>query len=161
MAECVQTGPLPAGVFTRLRCDALLQAVILSTSGAVLNLGRAVRTVSAAQRKALTARDQGCVVPGCTAPLAACDAHHVKWWRHGGATDLQNLVLLCGAHHSAVHAGTWSLTIINGMPWVIPPRWLDEHQQPVRNTYPTATHHADHLAHQLGLWHDPPHPPDG
>ena len=100
MAECVQTGPLPAGVFTRLGCDALLQAVILSTSGAVLNLGRAVRTVSAAQRKALTARDQGCVVPGCTAPLAACDAHHVKWWRHGGPTDLHNLVLLCGAQLS-------------------------------------------------------------
>jgi Domain of unknown function (DUF222) len=161
-AECLQTGPLTTGTFARLGCDALLQAVILSTSGAVLNLGRTVRTVTAAQRKALTARDQGCVIPGCTAPLAACDAHHIHWWRHGGNTDLQNLVLLCTAHHSAIHAGTWTLTIINGIPWVIPPRWVDPQQQPIRNTYPTATHHADHLGHQLRLWHDPPpHPPDG
>jgi hypothetical protein len=80
----------------------------------------------------------------------------VVWWRHGGRTDLANLVLLCGAHHTAVHAGTWTLTIINGIPWVIPPRWLDETQQPLRNTYPTATHHADHLGHQLRIWHDPP-----
>jgi hypothetical protein len=161
-AECVQTGPLPAGTLARLGCDALLQAVVLSTSGAVLNLGRTVRTVSAAQRKALIARDRGCIIPGCTAPLAACDAHHIQWWRHGGATDLQNLALACSAHHSAIHAGTWQLTIINGLPWVIPPPWLDPDQQPVRNTYPTATHHADHLGHQLGLWHDPPpHSPDG
>jgi hypothetical protein len=156
MPECLQTGPVPAGVFARLACDALLQAVILSSSGAVLNLGRTVRTVSAAQRKALIARDKGCVVPGCTAPLAACDAHHVQWWRHGGKTDLQNLVMVCSAHHTAVHAGTWTLTIINQIPWVIPPRWLDPQQRPVRNTYPNATHTADHLGHQLRLWHDPP-----
>ena len=68
MAECAQTGPVPAGVFARLCCDALLQAVVLSSSVAVLNLGRTVRTVSAAQRKALIARDRGCVVPGAPRP---------------------------------------------------------------------------------------------
>jgi hypothetical protein len=71
------------------------------------------------------------------------------------------LVLVCSAHHTAIHAGTWHLTIINQIPWVIPPHWLDPQQRPVRNTYPNATHAADHLGHQLGLWHDPPPARDG
>jgi len=82
-----------------------------------------------------------------------CDAHHVQWWRHGGATDLQNLVLTCSAHHSGIHAGTWQLTIINGVPWVIPPHWLDPHQRPVRNTYPTVM--MEVVMFPVGLTHYP------
>jgi hypothetical protein len=33
------------------------------------------------------------------------DAHHVRHWLHGGATSLDNLVLVCRAHHRAVHEG--------------------------------------------------------
>jgi hypothetical protein len=91
MADCVQTGPLTPGTLGLLGCDALLQAVFLTPSGAVLNLGRTVRTASTAQRRALLARDRGCVVPGCTAPLAAVDVHHITYWRHGGGTDLDNV----------------------------------------------------------------------
>jgi hypothetical protein len=91
LAECVQTGPLPAGTLSRLGCDAVIQTALTAPSGAVLDLGRAVRTVTPTQRKALVARDRGCVVPGCAAPIAACDAHHITWWRHGGHTDLANL----------------------------------------------------------------------
>ena len=29
--------------------------------------------------------------------------HHVQWWIHDGPTDLDNLILLCPAHHRAVH----------------------------------------------------------
>jgi hypothetical protein len=31
-------------------------------------------------------------------------------WVDGGPTDLDNLVLLCRAHHRAVHEGGWQLT---------------------------------------------------
>ena len=41
--------------------------------------------------------------PGCTA--RRCDAHHVEHWIDGGATTLDNLVLLCRRHHRAVHEG--------------------------------------------------------
>jgi N-acyl-D-aspartate/D-glutamate deacylase len=75
----------------RLSCDAVLYKVLTSPTGAVLDLGRAVRTVTPAQRRALTARDRGCIIPGCTAPLAACDAHHIHYWRHGGRTDITNV----------------------------------------------------------------------
>ncbi|HIW67789.1 MAG TPA: HNH endonuclease, partial [Candidatus Dietzia merdigallinarum] len=30
----------------------------------------------------------------------ACDAHHLIAWLLGGATDLENLTLLCRRHHS-------------------------------------------------------------
>jgi hypothetical protein len=30
-------------------------------------------------------------------------------WIHGGATDMENLVLLCRRHHWMVHEGEWQL----------------------------------------------------
>jgi hypothetical protein len=74
-----------------------------------LDLGRATRVVSPAQRQALAVRDGGCVFPGCSRPLAWCEAHHVRHWLDGGPTDLDNLALLCRAHHRAVHEGGWRL----------------------------------------------------
>jgi Domain of unknown function (DUF222)/HNH endonuclease len=70
-----------------------------------LEVGRATRVVSPAQRTALAVRDGGCRFPGCDRPLAWCEAHHLRHWLHGGPTDLENLVLLCRAHHRAVHEG--------------------------------------------------------
>jgi hypothetical protein len=37
-------------------------------------------------------------------------AHHIRFWADGGATETQNLALLCRRHHKAVHEGGWSLT---------------------------------------------------
>jgi Domain of unknown function (DUF222) len=74
-----------------------------------LDVGRATRVVSPTQRSALTVRDGGCRFPGCDRPVAWCDAHHLRHWLHGGATDLGNLVLLCPGHHHAVHEGGWRL----------------------------------------------------
>ena len=44
-------------------------------------------------RRALAARDRLCRFPGCQ--NRRCDAHHVQHWADGGATALDNLVLLC------------------------------------------------------------------
>jgi Domain of unknown function (DUF222)/HNH endonuclease len=74
-----------------------------------LEVGRTSRVVSAAQRAALVVRDGGCAVPGCDRPPAWCEAHHLVHWLHGGPTDLENLALVCRAHHRAVHEGGWRL----------------------------------------------------
>jgi hypothetical protein len=74
-----------------------------------LEVGRASRVVSAAQRAALVVRDGGCAVAGCDRPPAWCEAHHLRHWLHGGPTDLANLALVCRAHHRAVHEGGWRL----------------------------------------------------
>jgi hypothetical protein len=71
--------------------------------GSVLDVGRKTRTIPAAIRRALGARDARCRFPGCTA--RRCDAHHITHWSNGGDTSLDNLVLLCRWHHRLVHEG--------------------------------------------------------
>ena len=154
VAESDQTGPLTERWLARHLCDATLQAVFTGPDGKDLTLGRARRTVSVRQRRALVARDGGCAIPGCHAPGAWCDGHHVRWWSKGGRTDLDNLALLCPRHHTDVHSGVWALEIRDGVPWARPPTWVDPHQRWRRNTY---RHHRDQ-AHQLRLdLHPPPH----
>ncbi|HEX2030748.1 MAG TPA: HNH endonuclease signature motif containing protein [Actinomycetota bacterium] len=38
------------------------------------------------------------------------NAHHLVHWADGGGTDLDNLVLLCWAHHRLIHEGGWKMT---------------------------------------------------
>jgi hypothetical protein len=77
--------------------------------GARLDLGRATRVVTDAQRRALRLRDGGCGFPECDRPHEWCDAHHVVPWEHGGCSDQDNLVLLCRRHHRLVHEGGWHI----------------------------------------------------
>jgi hypothetical protein len=151
LAECVQTGPISPGTLGRFLCDAVLQAVVLDEAGAVLNLGRRVRSAPRAQRAALTARDRGCVIPGCPAPPSMCEPHHVREWSRGGPTDLPNLTLLCSMHHTAVHADHWGLTMLDGVPWAIPPTWFDTQRRPIRRRICDAEDHARKLGQQLRL----------
>ena len=156
LADCRQLGPVDPGTLGLLACDAIWQLVVMSPAGVPLDLGRAVRTVTTAQRRALIARDRGCIIPGCAAPVGICDAHHVTWWRHGGPTDLANLALVCPGHHAAIHAGIWHLTVIHALPWAIPPRWKDPQQRPLRNTLHDAEDQARRLGQQLRLHFDQP-----
>jgi hypothetical protein len=95
---------------TRLRAAlALLPPVLGGGPTVPMEVGRASRVVTAAQRSALAVRDGGCVFPDCSRPLAWCEAHHLRHWLHGGPTDLANLALLCRTHHRAVHEGGWRL----------------------------------------------------
>ncbi|MBL8932444.1 MAG: DUF222 domain-containing protein [Kineosporiaceae bacterium] len=148
-------GPLPRHVLAQMLCTALISPTILDGGGAVLAHGRARRLATPAQRRAVYARDRGCVIPGCTAPPAWCDVHHVTPWADGGLTDVDALALLCGHHHTAVHAGTWTIQMINGVPRVIPPPWIDPLQRPIRNTIhhdeTAAARLAAHLTEQLQL----------
>ncbi len=41
--------------------------------------------------------------PGCEIPPGWCEAHHVKYWQHGGETSYENGVLLCSRHHHFLH----------------------------------------------------------
>ena len=74
-----------------------------------LEVGRTSRVVTAAQRAALVVRDGGCALAGCDRPPAWCEAHHLRHWLHGGPTNLENLALVCRAHHRAMHEGGWRL----------------------------------------------------
>ena len=101
---------IPEAVAQRIACDCeTWRQVLDQTTGQVLELGRTHRLVPPWLRKALVARDHGCRWPGCTAPAAWTDAHHIIPWWTGGRTDIENLLLLCRYHHVKVHEGRWHL----------------------------------------------------
>ena len=54
-------------------------------------------------------------------------------WSEGGQTDLSNLVLLCDYHHDRIDSHGWQIIMIEGVPWFVPPAWLDAEQTPRRN----------------------------
>lgn len=68
-----------------------------------LDLERNARLGSRAQYVALLVRDAHCRWPGCSTPAAWCDIDHLQPWEQGGLTNLDNLWLLCGRHHSEKH----------------------------------------------------------
>jgi hypothetical protein len=134
LARAQQGGPVHPETVGLLACSGLVRRVLLAPSGAVLDVGRAQRLASPAQKRALVARDGGCVVPGCAVPGEQCDVHHAVPWSAGGVTDLANLALVCPRHHTEIHEGTWALEVIAGMPWVRVPAWVHPDRPLLRNT---------------------------
>lgn len=113
---------LSAAQARRIACDAKVVPVVLGGRSEVLDVGRAKRVLTLAQRRALHARDGGCAFPGCGRPPQWCEAHHVVHWADGGQTDVANLVLLCRFHHGLVHRTEWGITMDDGVPFFVPPR---------------------------------------
>ena len=130
-------GPLSAEAIRRIACDAGVTRVITDAASVPLDVGRESRTVTPGQCAALVARDRGCAFPGCTRPSEWCIAHHIVHWAHGGPTDLDNLVLLCGYHHRVIHHHGWQVTMAkDGHPEFRPPPWVDPDEAPRRNNRP-------------------------
>ncbi|MGH3995826.1 MAG: DUF222 domain-containing protein, partial [Pseudonocardiaceae bacterium] len=88
----------------RLACDASLVALVEDRDGNPLEASSKTRTIPAATRRALNARDGCCRWPGCGQSRFR-DAHHLLFWEDGGEHRLDNLVSLCRRHHRMVHEG--------------------------------------------------------
>ncbi|MCZ4277519.1 HNH endonuclease, partial [Rhodococcoides yunnanense] len=124
------TGPISRHLAELLTCDADLTPVIVDEHGVPLALGRTIRLATPAQREAVTIRDHCCVM--CGRPAQWCEVHHVTYWQNGGATDLNNLALLCTECHRQIHNTDWQLAMgEDGHPQVIPPATIDPEQQPI------------------------------
>jgi hypothetical protein len=86
-----------------------MRAVVTENErGTPLNVSRKQRTVSTPIRRALWARDRHCAFPGCHRTRFV-EAHHVDHWVDGGATTVDNLVLLCSFHHRLLHEGGYRI----------------------------------------------------
>ncbi|MCF6388049.1 HNH endonuclease [Mycobacterium sp. MBM] len=140
-------GPVSAATADLIACDSTLTSVIVDHSGAPLDVGRRERLFPPAIRKALAVRDGGCAHPGCGRPVSWCDAHHIQPWEHGGTTSIDNGVLLCRLHHTAIHHGGWQVYLgADRHPWFIPPHdpsgpepeHLRSHTRRTMTTQPTA-----------------------
>lgn len=102
-------GPLlPDSERRFLTCDATCE-VWFERDGQVIGHGRSTRTIGRRLRRALEHRDRTCAVPGCAA-TRGLHAHHIRHWEDGGATDMDNLVLLCPYHHRLHHRGVITIT---------------------------------------------------
>jgi hypothetical protein len=129
------TEPIPMSTIARLRCHGDTLVTLFGDNGEVLRQGKKQRLATPRQRRALAARDGGCVIPGCTVPPSRCQAHHVTPWVSKtflpGRTDIDNLALLCPFHHATIHTSAWTLVMIHGTPHVKPPDWQDPNRTPI------------------------------
>ncbi len=99
--------PIPTHKIRQMACDAEVLPAIFRGASQPLDLGRARRIASPAQRITLIARDRKCI--GCGASADWCQAHHIIPWQPGGPTDLDNLCLLCSRCHHRVHDNGWRI----------------------------------------------------
>jgi hypothetical protein len=110
---------IPASAVQEMACDTGFYPVVLGNKGEPLYHGPLVRYFTQAQRRAIVARDgDRCIARGCKKRAASSHAHHVVFHANGGPTDIDNGVLLCPAHHHALHQGAFEIKMVDGMPWI-------------------------------------------
>ena len=109
--EAAWAGPISREALQRIVCDATLSRVVIRGGSELIDLGRATRKWSSAQRRGIVAIDGGCRFPGCDRPAAWTQIHHIRFRRHDGPTNVDNGCLLCLLHHQYVHERGWHLTM--------------------------------------------------
>lgn len=87
--ELADVPSFPVETACRLACDASIVTITADEQGEPLDVGRKTRSIPSALRRALEARDRGCVFPGCIRSRYV-DGDHLT---------------LCRFHHRAVHEG--------------------------------------------------------
>ncbi|MCA1693010.1 MAG: HNH endonuclease [Actinobacteria bacterium] len=117
--EIPGVGSVPVATARALAADAVLEGIVTKGTDvvAVAHLGR---TVTAAQRRALEARDPVCVVEGCEV-REHLEIDHVDGWALTRTTTLARLARLCRWHH---HLKTYCGYRLDGTPgnwrWTAP-----------------------------------------
>lgn len=108
----VDDGPgLEAESLAQVLCGAVMRTVHHGAQGKTISWSSTARTPGRTQERALLMRDRCCAVPGC-GRVRFLHAHHVTYYSHGGPTDLDNLVMLCGEHHRALHDGCFTISAL-------------------------------------------------
>ncbi|QEO09523.1 HNH endonuclease signature motif containing protein [Protaetiibacter larvae] len=128
-----QSVPVSLRTVERQLCEAGTEDLILDAQHRPLDLGRRRRLFSRRQRRALAARDGGCMFPGCERPPVMTEAHHIKHWlRDRGKTDIDNGILLCRHHHMLMHDAGWEIEHRGGTDYrLIPPAGVDPARRPI------------------------------
>ena len=113
--------------------DVFKVAAFHPETGAV-NLYRADRFANQKQRDLASMVSPVCAFPGCRHGAYGCEMHHVHPWKHGGATNLDNLAPLCRYHNRVNDDDPRTTTrgrieMIRGAPW-----WVSPHRHRVKNT---------------------------
>jgi hypothetical protein len=102
---------ISASMARRLACEARIIPAVLGTHSHVLDLGRANRYFTEAQRIAKTVQAGGCEVEGCDQPPGRTHLHHGRGrWADGGTTNLDDAIMICPWHHTRAHDQRYTMT---------------------------------------------------
>lgn len=127
--------PIPVEVAAELAVGARVMPVLFDANWQNIAIGTS-RNPNEAQRMLLAARDGGCI--GCRATVEETEAHHIRFWRHGGPTLIENLALLCFSCHDLVHEHDFEVhTPPDGHPKLRPPdhlRLANPHRRPTSSS---------------------------
>lgn len=138
VSEYSDGSPVPVETVRRHACTANIIPAVLDGAGQPLDVGRAKRQATPAQRRALRTMYRTCAVDRCERSFEQCDVHHLlEWERDHGRTDLSNLVPLCSHHHHRSHEGRWRLQ-------------LDPSTRQLTVTLPNGTVHSTALPDMIG-----------
>lgn len=103
-AEILDTGDaVSAGQARKLAEQALIIPAVLGGDSEVLDLGRARRLHTPAQRLAIALRDKTCIVQHCDRGPTHAHFHHLDPWAQGGPTSVERGVMICPPHHTQIH----------------------------------------------------------
>lgn len=131
----VAPGSMP--LIRQAGCSGSLQRVVFAENGSVNHISSPNRIFNGHQRKAILMRDGGCVIPQCNIPPSWCEIHHVVEWAQGGATTVGNGASLCWYHHRNIDTNGWHIKMIDNLPHVQAPLWVDPAQKWHRVRPPT------------------------
>ena len=119
----------------RVACASGFVPILFDDRGRSLKLGRTQRLFSEHQRTVLAAIWGGCAHPDCDRPPSWTEAHHIdEWQRRGGATDVDDGILLCRHHHLLVHNNGWAVRRTGTRYELLPPPDDALHHAPIRLT---------------------------
>lgn len=104
---------------------------VVDGGGRTIEVRSQGRFATRSQMAVLAARDQGCTFPDCDAPAEWCEAHHILAFAQGGATEIDNLTLVCPFHHRWFERSGWESVFLRGLPAWVPPASVDPRQRPL------------------------------
>jgi len=116
----------------RVACSEGLVPILFDDHGPAVKLGRSQRLFTENQRTILAAIWGGCAHPDCDRPPSWSEAHHInEWQRDGGATDIDDGILLCRHHHLLVHNNGWKIQRTDSHYELRPPSGDPLHHTPI------------------------------
>jgi hypothetical protein len=105
--EIKGVGPVPVATARALMGDALLTILVKRGVDVTTIAHDGTKTMPAAVRRAVLARDPECVVDICSAPTT--EVHHREYRADGGAHSTKNCVGTCGWCHDLIHYHGYTL----------------------------------------------------
>ncbi|MDO4258598.1 MAG: DUF222 domain-containing protein [Actinomycetaceae bacterium] len=142
---------ISAAAASQLCCSGVVERVFTDRNGQILDITTSGRLFTPYQRRAIAARDGGCIIPGCTIGPNWCEVHHVTEYAAGGATDINNGVLLCWYHHRFLSHIRWKVRMNNGLPEVKAPSWYGTQRTwiPAQSSFTRTLHFRRHRVEEF------------